>query len=95
MVARELAELGAALRVAEYIDVGMPPAYHDHPVVRERGPDVGDELVALVALFLDCLPYSLIDSVLGLWIHLLPTDKRFLFGLLRNRTVCKRGCRGW
>eukprot|EP00974_Lingulodinium_polyedra_P005065 475712-Lingulodinium_polyedra.AAC.1 len=95
LVAQELAEDGAALRVAEYIDVGMPPAYHEHPVVLGQGTGAGHDPVCPLALYLDFLPYSLTDSVLGWWIHILPTDKRLLFALCRKRMVCKCGCRGW
>ena len=44
---------------------------------------------------MDGLPYSLVDSVLGIWLFNVATNKRYLVGLVRKRLVCDCGCRGW
>ena len=69
----------------------LPPCYYAHPVVQENL----DDPVYPVAVYVDALPYSITDSVIGFWILCLLTGRRFLVGLLRKRNACKCGCRGW
>ena len=69
----------------------LPPAYFDHPVVVEAG----DEPVAPVAIFVDALPYSITDSIIGFWLVNLITKKRYLMTVVRKRLACQCGCRGW
>ena len=69
----------------------LPPAYFDHPVVKAAGSD----LVVPLALYVDAVPYSLNDSVIGWWMVNLVTGKRYLWGLLRKQHACRCGCRIW
>ena len=47
------------------------------------------------ALYLDAVPYSLTDSIIGWWLWCLPTNKRYLYAGFRKRNACACGCRGW
>ena len=69
----------------------LPPSYDDHPVVLENPT----ELVAVVGIYMDALPYSQVDSVLGVWAINLVTGARHVMMLLRKRMACACGCRGW
>ena len=93
LVAQELTE-DAAFRyaLAERLAArDLPLAYYDHPVVREATP----EPVAPLALYIDAVPYSQTDSVLGFWLVSLMSAKRYVFAVLRKRHACQCGCRGW
>ena len=86
---------GASMRVRlqEAIDdEELPPAYFNHPVVAEHG--AADPVLPL-ALFLDGLPYSLTDSIIGFWFVNVVTGARFLMGTFRKRRFCRCGCKGW
>ena len=52
-------------------------------------------LVAPIGLYMDSLPYSLVDSVLGVWIINLVTGARHVLLTIRKKMVCSCGCRGW
>ena len=52
-------------------------------------------LVAPVGLYMDALPYSLVDSVLGVWIINLVTGARHVVMTVRKKLVCNCGCKGW
>lgn len=69
----------------------LPPVYRDHPVVANGG----DVPVVPVELYLDGVPYSQNDGVLGLWLTNMLTGARYLYGLLRKRNFCRCGCKGW
>lgn len=69
----------------------LPPVYHEHPVVLNN-PGV---LVYPVSLFVDGVPYSHIDSVVGFWLVDEVTGKRHLLSALRKKLMCVCGCRGW
>lgn len=71
----------------------LPPAYHEHPVVREAAA-AGRNAVP-IAIYLDGVPHTLTDSVLGWWAVNLVSGRRHLFGLLRKSLACHCGCRGW
>ena len=70
---------------------GLPPSYYSHPVVQ----GAGGELVWPIAIYLDGVPYSLTDSVIGFWVHNLISGMRYLIGIIRKRNICQCGCRGW
>ena len=72
-------------------DRSLPPAYWEHPVVR----DAGDAPVAPLAFYVDGVPYSQSDSVLGWWVINLISQRRYLVAVLRKRLLCKCGCKGW
>ena len=69
----------------------LPDAYWQHPAVR----GARDQPVVPFAIYLDGVPYSQTDSVLGIWAGNLVTGQRFLFAALRKRACCQCGCRGW
>ena len=74
------------MRLEEAIaDQQFPPAYSDHPVVKENP----DELVLPVNLFIDGVPYSHTDGVIGFWLINVLTGRRYLFAALRKRLVCE------
>lgn len=70
----------------------IPPCYWHHPVVQEAAQY---ELVYPVAVYLDGVPYSHTDGVLGFWLINLVDGRRFLMAVIRKRIICKCGCRGW
>ena len=72
----------------------MPPAYHDHPIVKEARL-AHEPVVGPLALYLDGLPYSLTDSVLAFWLEDLVTTTRYCIAIFRKRLSCKCGCKGW
>ncbi len=69
----------------------VPEAYTSHSVVQAYP----DEHVVPIAIFMDAVPYSITDSVLGCWALNVITGHRFLYGVLRKRHTCRCGCRGW
>ena len=69
----------------------LPPCYHSHPVVVANP----QEPVFPYAIYMDGLPYSQEDGVLGIWLVNLLTGERILFVVLRKRLLCTCGCRGW
>jgi len=77
-------------RLREYLSADVPRAVREHPMMRATGG-----LMACLALYIDGVPYSITDSVVGFWVSCLATGQRCLFGVLRKRHVCKCGCRGW
>ena len=68
----------------------LPPSYWENPIVRNS-----PEPVAPFALYIDGVPYSHTDSVIGWWLICILTGKRWCLGALRKRFTCKCGCRGW
>lgn len=85
-------ETGFRTNLREQVQGGkMPPCYYDHPVVRSNP----SELVAPIAVYLDFVPHSLVDSVLGIWVVNLLNDRRYLFACFRKSMVCRCGCKGW
>jgi hypothetical protein len=70
----------------------LPPCYWNHPVVQGAA---AHEKVFPVALYLDGLPYSITDSVVGFWLISLIDGRRYLIAVLRKRIICKCGCKGW
>lgn len=68
--------------------------YARHPVVMTARPD---EPVLPGALYVDGLPYSNTDGVIGFWLVNLVTDVRHLCVVVRKRHLCQCGCvpQGW
>jgi len=79
-------------KLAELLrDRSLPPVYYDHPVVRRhRGRPV-----LPLALYLDAVPWSQTDSVLGFWLVCLISGRRYLYAMLRKQHACRCGCKGW
>ena len=66
-------------------------AFRSHPVVA-RNPGV---TVIPYALYLDVIIYVKNDSLLGVFVYNLYTNKRHLCVILRRSDFCRCGCRGW
>jgi len=73
----------------------MPPAYEEHPVVQAARAADPSAFIFAFALFMDGVPYSISDSVLGVWLECLLTGRRWLCAIFRKRNACQCGCRGW
>ena len=70
--------------------------YTDHPIVVGEPADGSPEGPPLPgAIYLDGVPYSQTDGVIGVWLENLVNGKLYCFLLLRKKTLCKCGCRGW
>ena len=69
----------------------LPKCYYENPIVKANP----FERILPLVLYLDGLPYSQLDSVIGFWLCNYITGKRYLIGVLRKRCLCKCGCRGW
>ena len=69
----------------------LPRSYYAHPLVQENP---GEQLFPY-ELYLDGVPYSLVDSVVGVWAKNCLSGNRHLCALIRKRTCCKCGCKGW
>jgi hypothetical protein len=69
----------------------LPRAYYEHKLVREHP----EHTWYPITLFLDAVPYSDVDSVVGFWLVCMITGVRKLFCVLRKKILCVCGCRGW
>ena len=78
-----------SIRLQEAIDSrSLPPCYDTHPVVLKYGR------AHPYALYIDAVPYSQCDSIVGFWLINLITLHRHLIIGVRKRIVCRCGCRG-
>ena len=75
------ADSSLMLKLQESIADGkQPPAYRNHPVV------AGSTTPVLpYALYMDGVSYSLVDSVIGMWLVPLVSGARHLIGLIRKQ----------
>ena len=90
-VADSNAEMSMRLRIADMISSGeLPPAYESHPVVVANP---GDCVVPLT-VYLDGVPYSNTDSVVGVWVENIATGSRGIVATVRKNSVCACGCKG-
>ena len=71
----------------------FPPSYDTHPVVEVAAAVA--RLVLPVAIFIDGVPYSNTDSIIGFWMVNLLTRRSHLFAAIRKQLLCTCGCRGW
>lgn len=55
----------------------------------------GVEQIFLVSLYLDGVPYTNTDSVVGIWLINMVAGVRHMLGLVRKSITCRCGCRGW
>eukprot|EP00969_Alexandrium_andersonii_P336303 14865322-Alexandrium_andersonii.AAC.1 len=87
----ELAEDDALLpRLRETLaEDKLPRAYHENPVVTEA--TAAGEAVVPLQLYMDGVPYSGVDSVVGLWLVNMISGSRRVIGLVRKRIVCRCG----
>ena len=89
--AASVLEPEATTMLQERIDArGLPEAYTQHPIVRDTA-----DMVMPWGIYMDALPYSLVDSVLGVWLINVVTNTRYIIALVRKRLTCKCGCKGW
>ena len=69
----------------------FPPAYASHPVVEKSLP-----LTAIpLALYLDGISFSNKDSVLGIFVINMISQRRHLVCNIRKNMLCRCGCGGW
>ena len=69
---------------------GLPPIYSQHPVAAATG-----HAALPVCLYMDGVPYSTKDSLLGVWVYFAHSSRRHLVAALRKSRMCRCGCRGW
>eukprot|EP00959_Pyramimonas_sp_CCMP1952_P182227 3810069-Pyramimonas_sp.AAC.1 len=77
----------------------MPPCYHTNPIVQAK-LNRGEPPPVPIALFADGVRYTATlagraDSILGMWIRTLKSQKRHLLCSIRVNRMCRCGCRGW
>ena len=72
----------------------LMPAYYNHRIVREE-LEAGRDAPVPLALFVDGVPYSEHDSIIGFWVINMITGQRFLSVALRKKVCCRCGCRAW
>ena len=68
----------------------LPSAYYQHPIVQGHADNAWP-----VGLFIDGVPYSNTDSVIGFWLICEVTKRRCLLAALWKKLCCMCGCRGW
>ena len=88
-IAEDMAQPTYHTRLLEVIP-DLPRVYHEHPVVQGT-----NGTVAPFALYIDGLPYTKTDSVIGYWLVDVTTGQRYLFLIYRKKLMCDCGCRGW
>ena len=89
-----IAEPGAITKLNEQVTSNsLPPCYYEHVVVRNNAGM--SQHVVPIDVYLDFVPYTITDSVLGVWVHNIITNRRYLVAVLRKRTLCTCGCKGW
>jgi hypothetical protein len=87
-------DVSCRAKLAElYRDRAFPPCYWAHPIVQRY--EAEGTPVLPTAVYIDAVPYSQVDSVLGFWLVNLVSGRRYCFGIFRKSEVCKCGCRGW
>ena len=85
------ADPSLTLRTREAVEQGkLPPVYYSNPVVTGTS-----DLVVPLSLYIDAVPYTKLDSVIGVWLINVVSGVRHMVGLLRKRILCACGCRGW
>ena len=86
-------DAGSYLKLSEAIeDRKFPKAYYNHTLVQQYG---SEELILPVSMFVDAVPYSNTDGVIGWWLINMLSGKRYLFATLRKTVTCQCGCKGW
>ena len=74
-------------------DGNLPDCYYDHPIVKKYGSR--RDPVRPLCLYLDGVPYSNTDGVLCVWIECFLEGTRHPVAVLRKKSMCRCGCRGW
>ena len=65
--------------------------YYEHPLVMASEPGT----VWPFSLYLDAVPFSKLDSLLGFFLVNEVNGARHLLGTLRKSSVCRCGCKAW
>lgn len=68
----------------------LPECYYEHPVVQGSADPVWP-----ISVFIDGVPYSQTDGVIGCWVCDELSGKRALVFGIRKKSLCECGCRGW
>ena len=71
-------------------DDKMPPSYTEHAVVK-----ASSKTAKALALYVDGVPTTKKDGVIGFWVYDMLSSRRHLSVVVRKKTLCKCGCRGW
>ena len=80
-----------SVRLQDALDDGsLPPAYLRNPIVNTAGRPA-----LPLALYLDGVSYSQVDTVCGVWIINLLSGTRTICALVRKKLHCRCGCKGW
>ena len=81
------------VKLAEVVEEReLPSTFWDSPVVTSA--PVGSPVLP-VSIFVDGVPYSQSDSVIGFWMIDEITKARYLTATLRKAILCGCGCKGW
>ena len=92
-VATEMEDPTALAQLRSVVDRGdLPPRCYNHQIVARHGTP--EAPVLPLAMFIDGVPYSINDSVVGMWCQNLATGTRHLCAVLRKRHMCRCGCKG-
>ena len=67
-----------------------PEVFYSHPIVQK----FPGECVPF-ALFIDGVPSTRRDGMLGVWIYNLATSSRHVIAVYRKSSLCRCGCSGW
>ena len=70
---------------------GLPPSYYEDPIV--QGAPSTD--VYPFGLYIDGVPYTKTDSVVGIWCINILSNQRSLIATVRKRILCRCGCKSW
>ena len=84
-------DLGRQLATA-IAERALPRLYFRHAVVANAPADCP---VFPLAIYLDGVSFTRNDTVLGIWLVCLLTNRRWLLMAIRKSDTCKCGCRGW
>ena len=80
-----------ATKLAEFVrDDKLPPVYMDHPVAKASGYTAQP-----IALYVDGVPTTNRDGVIGIWVYFMLSSQRHLVAVLKKSKLCKCGCLGW
>ena len=71
----------------------LPRSYYEHPLVRQYNT-MEDPMLPL-NVYMDGVPYSHTDSVIGIFIENFISGQRYAIGVIRKKLLCRCGCRGF
>ena len=92
-LATEMEDPAAQAQLRTMVAQGnLPRRYFDHHIVARHGTP--ETPVLPLSMFIDGVPYSINDSVVGIWVQNIATGTRHLCAVLRKRHMCRCGCKG-